>query len=139
MQLTQATDYAFRAALVLAQLEPDEIIDAATLAERESIPMRFLLRILRLLVKAGIARSVRGAGGGYALARPAREVTLLDLVEAVEGPIRINRCLVDPDYCSKRWAHRCPVHRALGGIQATLAAELRRQNLADLANQAGRV
>lgn len=135
MQLTQATDYAFRAALALALEGPGGKLDAPTIAAQERIPMRFLLRILRSLVKAGVAQSFRGAGGGYALARPAAELTLLDVAEAVEGPLAINRCLVDPEYCSKRWAARCPVHRALGAVQGVLAEELRRHTLAELAAQ----
>lgn len=132
MQLNQATDYAFRAVLVLARLRPGEVVDARTIAAEEQIPLRFLLRILRSLVKAGIAASHRGAGGGYALARRPGEVTLLDVVEAVEGPIRINRCLLDPEYCSKRWADRCPVHRVLAGVQSVLARELAQHNFAEL-------
>ncbi|MGE5554443.1 MAG: RrF2 family transcriptional regulator [Betaproteobacteria bacterium] len=132
MQLNQATDYAFRAVLVLASLQPGEVIDARTIASAERIPMRFLLRILRSLVKAGIAVSQRGVGGGYALARPPEEVTLLDVVEAVEGPTRVNRCLLDPEYCSKRWASRCPVHRALAGVQSALRHELARHDFAEL-------
>ncbi|MDI6871188.1 MAG: Rrf2 family transcriptional regulator [Bacillota bacterium] len=132
MQLNQATDYALRAMLVLASLKPGEVVDAQTIATRERIPMRFLLRTLRLLVKAGIATSQRGVGGGYALARSPEEVTLLDVVEAVEGPIRINRCLLDPEYCGKRWADHCPVHQALAGVQSALRHELARHNFAEL-------
>ncbi len=138
MQLSQASDYAFRAALALAGLAPGEFADARTIAGREQVPLRFLLKILRALVKAGLVESRRGVGGGYALARPPGEVTLLQIVEAVEGPLRINRCLVDPAYCSKRWADRCPVHRALLQVQASVAAELGRHTLADLAEPANR-
>lgn len=70
MRLNQATDYAFRAVLYLAQLPPGEVVEAQVIARHEGIPMRFLLKILRLLTKAGIIYSYRGVGGGYALARP---------------------------------------------------------------------
>jgi Rrf2 family protein len=132
MQLSQAADYAFRASLALAGLAPGEFADARTIATRELVPLRFLLKILRLLVKAGLVQSRRGVGGGYALARPPGEVTLREIVEAVEGPLRLNRCLVDPDYCSKRWADRCPVHQALCQVQAAVAGELDRHTLAEL-------
>ncbi len=133
MRLNQATDYAFRAVLYLSQLPPGEVVEAQVIARRECIPMRFLLKILRLLTKAGIVDSYRGVGGGYALARPPGEITLLDVLMAVEGPVQINRCLVDPDFCSKQGPPRCPVHRALGSIQETLVQEFKRYNFAQLA------
>lgn len=136
MQLTQATDYAFRAALLLATLENDDIIDAQTISTREKIPMRFLLKIMRSLVKAGLVKSYRGVGGGFALAKPPRDITLLDIVEAVEGPVRINRCLVDPEYCSKQWSDRCAIHQALTSVQAAVIKELGQHSLSDLVRRA---
>lgn len=136
MQLTQATDYAFRAALLLASSGEGDVIDANTISSREKIPTRFLLKIMRSLVKAGVVTSYRGVRGGFALAKSPRDITLLDIVEAVEGPVRINRCLVDPEYCSKQWSNRCAIHHALGGVQAAVIKELGRHNLADLAGTA---
>lgn len=133
MRLNQATDYAFRAVLYLAQLPPGEVVEAQVIARRECIPMRFLLKILRLLTKAGIVDSYRGVGGGYALARPPAEITLLDVLVAVEGPVQINRCLVDAEFCSKQGPPHCPVHRVLGSIQETLVQEFKRYNFAQLA------
>lgn len=137
MRLSQATDYALRIVLHLAGREPGEVVTAETVAGSEKIPLRFLLKIARDLIAAGIVKSQRGAAGGYVLARDPREITLLDVVEAVEGPVRMNRCLIDQEYCSKRWAKRCPVHRALAGVQDVLVRELGRYNFADLAQKAG--
>lgn len=133
MRLNQATDYALRAVLYLARLESGTIAEAQTIAVHEQIPMRFLLKIMRSLVQAGLVKSYRGTSGGFALARPAGEITLLDVVETVEGPLRINRCLVDPGYCNKHGAPNCPVHLALSSVQETLRLELRRHTLATLA------
>ncbi|OIQ54806.1 RrF2 family transcriptional regulator [Neomoorella thermoacetica] len=135
MRLNQATDYAFRAVLYLAKLEPGTIAEAQMIASREDIPMRFLLKIMRSLVQAGIVQSYRGVSGGFALARPAREITLLDVVEAVEGPVSVNRCLLDPEYCNKHGAPCCPVHRALGAVQDALRRELKSYNFAELAGK----
>ncbi|MEW6663180.1 MAG: RrF2 family transcriptional regulator [Bacillota bacterium] len=132
MQLNQATDYSFRIVLYLSSLAPGEIATAKTIAQREEIPMRYLLKTIRSLVKAGIVRSYRGVDGGFALAKSPKDITLLDVVEAVEGPVRINRCLKDHEYCTKHWVKPCPVHRVLGGIQATLIRELGDHNFADL-------
>ncbi|MEW6273783.1 MAG: Rrf2 family transcriptional regulator [Bacillota bacterium] len=136
MQLNQATDYAFRAVLHLAGSAPGEVVTAQEIARREKVPLRFLLKIMRSLVEAGIVKSVRGVTGGYALARPPGKITLLDVVEAVEGPVRLNRCLIDQEYCTKRWANRCPVHQILEVIQNAVIQELARRNFAELAQKA---
>lgn len=132
MQLTQATDYSFRVVLYLAALEPDAVVTAKDIADHEEIPMRYLLKTLRSLVKAGILHSFRGPEGGYALAKKPHEISLLDVVEAVEGPIAINRCFVHSDYCTKHWSQTCPVHQALGEIQHKLIQDLARHNFGDL-------
>lgn len=132
MQLTQATDYSFRVVLYLAALEPGAIVSAKDISTHENVPMRFLLKTLRSLVKAGILRSYRGPDGGYALAKEPKDISLRDVVEAVEGPLFINRCFIDKDYCSKQWAASCPVHQALSDIQQKLVEELDKHNFAGL-------
>ncbi len=133
MQLNQATDYAFRAVLYLSMQPPGEVIEARAIAGSLVIPNRFLLKIMRLLAKGGIVRSFQGVGGGYALARNPGEITLKDVVEAIEGPIRINKCLVDPAYCNRQGVPHCAVHQALGSIQDVLAQEFASHNFQQLA------
>jgi len=136
MQLNQATDYAFRAVMYLTRFASDnEIVSAQVIAEKEEVPMRFLLKIMRSLIKAGIVKSYRGVDGGYALAKPPEQITLLDVVEALEGPIRINRCLVDPEYCSKHWSQYCSIHQVLNGVQTKIITELGSHNFAELAHK----
>lgn len=122
--------------VILAGSAPGEVVTAQEIARREKVPLRFLLKIMRSLVDAGIVKSVRGVTGGYALARPPGKITLLDVVEAVEGPVRLNRCLIDQEYCTKRWANRCPVHQVLEVIQNAVIQELARHNFAELAQKA---
>lgn len=136
MQLNQATDYAFRAVLHLAALPFGQVVKAQTIARAEMIPMRYLLKIMRLLTKAGLVKSHRGVEGGYALAKAPQEITLLDVVEAIEGPLYFNRCHLDQKYCTKKWANRCPVHGVLGDIQASLVQQLASHNFAELARNA---
>lgn len=95
MQITQGTDYAVRIVDVLARSQ--QRMDAASVSEQAQVPSRFCLKILRSLVHSGIVTSYKGAKGGYTLARPAGEITLLEVIEAVEGPYRISRCQ-DSDY-----------------------------------------
>ncbi|MFZ5648288.1 MAG: RrF2 family transcriptional regulator [Bacillota bacterium] len=124
MRLNQATDYAFRAVLHLSRLPRGKVVEAKLIAGEEHIPIRFLLKILRYLTRAGIVESYRGVSGGYALAKSPGDITMKDVVEAVEGPIRINRCLIDPGECNRRQTSSCVMHRALFSIQQALAREL---------------
>lgn len=132
MKLNQATDYAFRAVFYLSQLPKGQLAEAKLIAEQEKIPIRFLLKILRMLTTAGIVESYRGVSGGYALARDPGKITMKDVVEAVEGPLVVNRCLVAPEECNKNFTARCPLHKALFSIQQTLNKELASYNFADL-------
>lgn len=132
MIINQATDYGFRAVVFLAGQPQGAMVEAQVIAREVVIPMRFLLKIMPSLIKAGIVRSQRGAGGGYALARSPREISLLDILEAIEGPIRLNRCLIDVDLCSRGAAPACKVHQALGDIQTRLAQDFARCVVADL-------
>lgn len=132
MVLNQATDYALRAIFYLSRLPEGEVVEAQRIAEQEHIPMRFLLKIMPSLIKVGILRSFRGVGGGYALAKQPKEITFLDVVEAIEGPIRINKCLIDAKFCNKQAAPTCAIHQALGGIQSTLVQQLEAQNFGAL-------
>jgi Rrf2 family protein len=128
MRLNQATDYAIRAVLYLSGLPFGQVVEAKLIAGEEYIPIRFLLKILRLLTKNGIVESYRGVNGGYALARHPSKITLLDVVEAMEGPITINRCLYAPEECNKNFTAHCPVHEALYELQESMKEHLQRYN-----------
>lgn len=88
MQLTRAVVYAARALAYLAGRPPAEVVASHAIAAATGTPARFLARILTPLVTARLLLAAKGPGGGYLLARPAGEITLLDVVEAVEGPVR---------------------------------------------------
>ncbi len=85
MQVTAKADYALRAATVLASSGPGPVKSEA-IAAREGIPLRFLHNILAALTRAGILSSLRGADGGYELTRAAADITVADVLRAVEGP-----------------------------------------------------
>lgn len=122
MRITQETDYAFRICGHLAKNEK-QVVGAPTIATEESIPERFTLRILRKLNLAGITKAKRGATGGYTLNRPKEEISLYDIIIAVDGPIVINRCLgSDNPICSRSEVseecyNKCYFHRSLSEIQ----------------------
>ena len=87
MRTTAKADYAVRAAVELAAVGTGDPVKAEQIAEAQSIPLNFLENILAELRRAGIVESRRGAAGGYLLARPAEEITLADVIRAVEGPL----------------------------------------------------
>jgi len=132
MRLTHATDYAIRSVLFLAALPRGTMVEAGEIAVAQCVPLRFLLKIFRSLASVGIVGSQRGPGGGYVLLRDPADVTLLDIFEAVEGPMAISQCLMDPEFCSRHAAEHCPVRRALGSVQEVLARELSRYTIASL-------
>ncbi len=87
MNLSRTVTYALKATLLLAQLRDDSPIPCSQLASQGAMPERFLLQILRSLVTQGILSSTRGVDGGYVLTRDADEISVLDVIEAIEGPL----------------------------------------------------
>jgi Rrf2 family protein len=86
MKLSRTVAYAVRATMQLAQSESEGPVPCSRLASDGKMPERFLLQILRNLVTHGILRSTRGVDGGYTLVRPAHEISLLEVIEAIDGP-----------------------------------------------------
>ena len=91
MQMTLETDYAGRSVSCL--VTAGRRMDAKSIAEETSVTLRFSLKILRKLVAGGIIKSYKGTQGGYELAREPKEISLNDVIETVEGPFYISRCL----------------------------------------------
>lgn len=106
LKLTRADDYAVRSMIHLACLPEGSRAMKDEIAAAQSIPSSFMSKVLRSLVRAGLLRSTRGVNGGFALARPPTEISMLDIVEAVEGPLSLADCVPDPRGC--KWARDCP-------------------------------
>ena len=134
MRITQEADYALRVVLFLANLGYGEKVDAKTISDMEVIPLRFLLKLLRKLTKSGILTSYRGVNGGYALNREPKDVTLKDVIEAIEGPIYVNRCLEDKEFCTAKKDGQCAIHNALSKVQLSINKELEEINFERLIN-----
>jgi Rrf2 family protein len=122
MQITRQADYAIRAILYLTQLGPDEKASTSQIAEDKDIPLSFLAKIIAQLSVAGLLQTMRGARGGVTLARPAKEINLLEVVEAIDGPILINECVNDSYDCSQ---HGCPMRGIWQDTQADLVKRLK--------------
>ncbi|KAB2953838.1 Rrf2 family transcriptional regulator [Heliorestis acidaminivorans] len=133
MRITQEADYALRVIAFLTEEGYGQIIEAKKIAEKQAIPLRFALKLLRKLQQAGLIRSYRGINGGYALNRIPQQISLKDVIEAIEGPIYVNNCLCDIAYCNlvTEGTH-CQVHLALAKIQESLLNDLEKVNFEDL-------
>jgi Rrf2 family protein len=136
MNITQESDYAIRAILIMIKNQDKEIMDANTISELGNIPIRFLLKLLRKLIQSGIIKSYRGVNGGYALVKAPKDINLRTIVEAIEGPITINRCLYDKEACSAGKGNNCAIHMALYKVQSKLISELEAINFEELKNGA---
>jgi Rrf2 family protein len=122
MQITRQADYAMRAILYLAKLGPENRASTSQIAEEQRIPPSFLAKIVSQLSVAGILQTSRGARGGVALARDPENITLLEVVEAIDGPILLNECVADPGVCA--FGNTCPIHDVFCSAQATLVSQL---------------
>lgn len=130
MKLTRGGEYGIRGVLYLAQQDNGKISMLSAIAKAQDVPPRFLAKIFQALAKAGIVRSHRGAKGGFSLARPAAEITIKDVIEAIEGPVYLNVCLVAPGECSRDKI--CPMHRVWEEAQDKMMGVLGQANFADL-------
>lgn len=122
MEVSRRTDYGVRVILDLAALPENGRASTQEIAGRQSIPSPFLAKIVSQLSLAGLVTTYRGAGGGVALARSPSEISLLQVIEALEGPVRLNRCVVEPESCPQN--EHCPVHDVWSRAQADITGLL---------------
>lgn len=129
MQITRQADYALRAILYLARHElaqngPNwKYATTSKIAEDKLIPTSFLAKIISQLQISGLIHTSRGASGGVYLARKPEEISLLDVVEAIDGPINLNECTKDPSICL--FGDSCPLHEVWCEAQAEMVNRLR--------------
>jgi Rrf2 family protein len=131
MQLTRAADYASRVMVHLAGLPAGARASLPTLAEAVDVPEQFLSKVLQMLGRSGLIQSQRGPSGGFELAADPERMSVLDVVEAVEGPIQLNLCLGPGAGCARK--SRCAVHLVWQEAQEALVAVLRKATIAGLA------
>ena len=123
MQITRQADYAVRAVLYLARLGQTERAATSQVAQEQHIPPSFLAKIISQLSIAGLLHTSRGARGGVTLAREPREITLLEVIEAIDGPIMLNECVGDTTTCT--FDEQCPLRPVWCEAQNDLVAKLR--------------
>ena len=136
MQLTRAADYAIRVMIHLAGLPPGVRASRGDLAVAAECPEQFLAKVLQNLTHAGLVVSHRGNTGGFELPNSHREASLLDVIEALEGPVRLNLCLDGGQDCTRKdW---CPAHPVWAQAQQALTDVLRSVSVGELARKATR-
>jgi Rrf2 family protein len=133
MQITREGDYGIRSVLYLARQPHAKISFVNEISEEYKIPRSFLAKILQKLVKAKIVRSYRGVKGGFSLAKQARDISMFDVIEAIEGKMSLNICVTDKKKCN--FSKHCPVNPVWCSIQARFSDMLRKMNFEELARQ----
>jgi len=136
MQITRQADYAVRAMVYLAQLDPQGKASTGRIAQEKSIPPSFLAKIISQLSVAGILHTSRGAKGGVSLAKPAESISLLDVIEAIDGPILLNDCVSDMSSC--KFDDSCPLKPVWCDAQKMLVDHLSKANFAQFVEVAAK-
>jgi Rrf2 family protein len=124
MQITRQADYAVRAVLYLAKLGPDQRAATSQIAQEQKIPPSFLAKIVSQLSVAGLLQTSRGARGGVSLAKPADQISLLEVVEAIDGPIMLNECVADSGGACT-FSEDCPMRPVWCDVQVELVSQLK--------------
>lgn len=135
MHFTRQADYGLRTVLYLARLGAGASVSTARIAEEQRIPSSFLAKIVSQLAIAGLLRTTRGAHGGVQLARPAENISLLDVVRAIDGPIELVHCLEDPADCE--FSASCSIQETLDSAQQALTSSLAATDFGSLAARQG--
>ncbi len=137
--MSQGVEWSIHACHLMAELPPDQALSASQLAEFFDLPTPYLRKHMQALSRAGITVAAPGPGGGYQLARPAREVTLLDVVEAVDGAAPAFRCTeirqrglaaLPPDMCRRP----CAIAAAMADAEAAWRGHLAGVTIADISS-----
>lgn len=130
MQVTRAGEYGVLGMLNLARRSQGQCVMIDDISVEERISKSFLAKIFQDLAKAGLVKSTRGARGGYVLARPPEQITVLEIIEAIEGRIVLQRCLEDVPDCDN--TSGCALCRLLGQAQDRVKDVFAQTTLADL-------
>ena len=130
MELTRKGEYAIRGMVYLASKPDDKLVLISDIAASVDVPQTFLAKIFQQFSKIGIVNSYRGTGGGFSLGRSPKDITLLEIVEAVEGPIVLNRCVSKQQSCAR--TSFCKVHPVWQNIQSQVRDILAKTTLNDL-------
>jgi Rrf2 family transcriptional regulator, nitric oxide-sensitive transcriptional repressor len=131
VEITRRTDYAIRMLMALARVPEGQSCSARELSLVQRVPHPLARGILSELARAGFVKTRRGSGGGVELARPAADISVLSVVECLEGPVSLGLCTTDADYCDL--VDACVMHRVWEEAEDQLRDLLANRSLAYLA------
>ncbi len=130
MRLTRGADYGARGILCLARCPADSVVLVRDIAASEGLPESYLSKLMQALAKDGLVRSHRGAKGGFSLAREPQDISLRQVIEAIDGPIALNRCLAPSEHCDLE--ETCAIRPVLAEAQRRMLQVLDSTTLQDL-------
>ncbi len=133
MHITRSEEYGLRGLVFLAKQPPKKITLVSEVSREQNIPETFLSKIFQRLSKAGVLRSFRGARGGFTLRKPPHQITMREIIEALEGPVALNRCLLRKGECEEEGG--CPLRPVWEQVQQSFLEILDRTTVEDLANR----
>lgn len=136
-QISRRVDYAVRIMIELGLQPSGAFLPARRLSARTAVPKAFLHKITADLVRADLIQTQTGPSGGVALQKDVNAIDLLQIIEAIEGPVCLNICLVRPQECNRDRV--CPGHEVWANLQMMIVATLRQTNLAALVSEAKRL
>ena len=131
--ITRATDYAIRVLLYLSKKPYGELSTKKEVSERCGIPVSFLAKIVQILSKQRLINIKKGAQGGYILSKKPENITLLEVIEIMEGKIFLNQCIKEKEICE--FYSNCAIHKMWDNLTEKLREELKRVNFQDLAQK----
>lgn len=130
MYINLESDYAIRIVRYLSKQH--KLVDAKTISQNVDVTLRFCLKILRKLANAQILKSYKGSKGGYIMYSDPRETSLKDIIEIIEGPINLSRCLDGTYVCGVSKSGKCKTQMAFSNITDKIRYELSRVSIQDL-------
>jgi len=130
MRFTKAEDYGLYGVLYLAEQESGRVVPLSEVSREQEVPEKFLAKIFQSLSKAGIVKSHRGVKGGFTLAKPAEDITIRELVETIQGPYFLSKCIHDHKECKK--SENCPVKYLLNSTLQVILDHFQSFTLADM-------
>jgi len=134
MKLSTRTRYGMRAVIELAQHEEKRPLQLKVIAERQDISVKYLEQLMSMLRSSGLLRSIRGAKGGYILARPPEQINLSEIFRCLEGSVTTAECTENSDYCER--SADCVARDVWIEVEAAIQKILRSITLADMVKRA---
>lgn len=131
MKLSPAAELGIRGSVILAEQYGKGPTTLDTICSRRDLPKQYLVKIFASLARAGLVTPVRGKNGGYMLSRDPAQISLLQIVEAVEGPIALNYCQQEPSACEE---HSCPIRPIWNDLQGIIRDRLGEMTLSQCVN-----